>query len=162
MNGALRDGLESELKHASLNEQQAVLERAWQHVERAHDLSQAHAGPHVRVHLRMLAFGWGRCDRQEVIGQLARILVAAPGSWMGRAPLRNTGGADVGILTPTAIPEDLRQLLSVVPRSAVIRWAARLTAGVLHRVRAPDTKTGDVSHDRSPSMSGVVTLRSAP
>lgn len=111
MNVALRDALESELKQASVSEQNAELERAWQHLERAHILSQAYAGPHVGVHLRMLAFGWRRRDRHEVVGQLARILVAAPGSWLGRAPLGNTGGADVGILTPMAIPEDLRQLL---------------------------------------------------
>jgi hypothetical protein len=111
MNPTLRSALEAELKQATASEQQARPERAWQHLERAHILSQAYAGPHVRVHLRMLAFGWRRRDRHEVVGQVARILVAAPGSWLGRAPLGNTGGANVGILTPMAIPEDLRKLL---------------------------------------------------
>ena len=85
--------------------------RAWHHLERAHVLSQAHAWPHVRVHALMLAAGLRRGDSREVLGQLARLLVAAPGSWLGRAPLGNTGGADVGLLTPMPIPEDLRQLL---------------------------------------------------
>jgi hypothetical protein len=47
----------------------------------------------------------------ELLGQLARVLVAAPGSWLGRAPLGNTGGTNVGILTPMSISEDLRVLL---------------------------------------------------
>jgi len=111
MDPLLRDAFESELEQASATEQQAELERAWKHLERAHILSQSYAGPHVRVHLRMLAFGWRRRDRREVVGQLARIAVAAPGSWLGRAPLGNTGGANVGILTPMTIPEDLRPLL---------------------------------------------------
>ena len=81
------------------------------HLERAHVLSQAFAGPHVRVHGRMLGYGLRRLDLREVLGQLARVLVAAPGSWLGRAPLGNTGGADVGILTPMPIPEDLQALL---------------------------------------------------
>jgi len=39
------------------------------------------------------------------------VLLAAPGSWLGRAPLGNTGGANVGIFTPMAIPEDLQRML---------------------------------------------------
>jgi len=35
----------------------------------------------------------------------------AHGSWTGRAPRGNTGGADVGIFTPMEIPPDLRALL---------------------------------------------------
>jgi hypothetical protein len=74
-------------------------------------LSQAYAWPHVLVHMHMLLAGWARRDLREVAGQLVRIAVAAPGSWLGRAPLGNTGGASVGILTPMPIPEDLRRIL---------------------------------------------------
>ena len=84
---------------------------SWRHLERAHILSQAYAWPHVWVHARMLVAAWRRRDVREIGGQLARVLVAAPGSWLGRAPLGNTGGADVGILTPMPIPEDLQRLL---------------------------------------------------
>jgi hypothetical protein len=85
--------------------------RAWHHLERAHVLSQAHAWPHVRVHALMLAAGLRRGDAREVLGQLVRVLAAAPASWLGRAPLGNTGGSGVGMLTPKPIPEDLRRLL---------------------------------------------------
>ena len=74
-------------------------------------LSQAHAWPHVRVHALMLGAGFRRRDAREVVGQLARVLLAAPASWLGCAPLGNTGGADVSMLTPKAIPDDLRRLL---------------------------------------------------
>lgn len=111
MKPKLRGYFETELREASEAERNGDLPRAWRHLERSHVLSQAHAGPHVRVHVRMFAFGWRRRNGREVLGQLARILVAAPGSWLGRAPLGNTGGADVGILVSMPIPEALQALL---------------------------------------------------
>src|SRR3954469_24554392 len=79
----------------------------WAHLERAHILSQPLAGPHVRTHLAMLAYGIRHRDRREAIGQIVRVLVAAPGSWTGRYPLGNTGGANVSALRPMPLPEDL-------------------------------------------------------
>lgn len=86
--------------------------RAWSHLERAHILSQAYAWPHVYVHARMLHAAWQRRDLREVVGQLIRIVLAAPGSWLNRAPLGNTGGADVGMLTPMPIFADLQRILT--------------------------------------------------
>lgn len=60
----------------------------------------------------MFAFAWRRRDVRELLGQLSRLLLAAPGSWTGRAPRGNTGGAGVGIFTPMEIPADLAALLS--------------------------------------------------
>jgi hypothetical protein len=100
-----------ELLEASSAEQDRDFERAWRHLERAHVLSQAYAGPHVAVHARMLGFGWRQRDQREVLGQLVRVLVAGPASLLGRAPLGNSGRASVGINTPMAIPEDLQKLL---------------------------------------------------
>jgi hypothetical protein len=111
MESKLRAAFEAELRQAAEAERGGEPPRAWRHLERAHILSQAHAGPHSRVHCRMFAFGWRRGDVRELLGQLARLLVAAPGSWLGRAPLGNTGGANVGIRTPMPIPEELRVLL---------------------------------------------------
>ncbi|HET9452296.1 MAG TPA: DUF3703 domain-containing protein [Aggregicoccus sp.] len=111
MSPVLRTAFERELAQARDQERAGALREAWRHLERAHVLSQAFALPHVRVHGRMLGYGLRRLDAREVLGQLARVLVAAPGSWLGRAPLGNTGGADVGILTPLPIPADLQALL---------------------------------------------------
>jgi hypothetical protein len=85
--------------------------RAWSHLERAHILSQAYPWPHIWVHGRMLAAAWRRRDLREMVGQVVRVIVAAPGSWLGRAPLGNTGGSDVGILTPMPLPADLQRIL---------------------------------------------------
>lgn len=87
----------------------AIGERS--HLERAHILSQPIAIPHVRTHLSMLSAGFRRRDRREVIGQLLRLLVAAPGSWTGRYPAGNTGGADVSAFLVMPIPDDLRGIL---------------------------------------------------
>lgn len=111
MKPKLREHFEAELHQSREAERGGDLPRAWRHLERAHILSQAHAGPHVRVHVHMFGFGWRRRNARELLGQVARILVAAPGSWLGRAPLGNTGGANVSILTPMPIPADLQALL---------------------------------------------------
>jgi Protein of unknown function (DUF3703) len=83
----------------------------WKHLERAHILSQPMAAPHVRTHLAMLAYGFRRRAPREIVGQLLRLVVAGPGSWTGRYPVGNTGGADVSAFQPMPIPEDLRAIL---------------------------------------------------
>jgi hypothetical protein len=107
----LRQAYELELASARSAEAERRFEVAWHHLERAHVLSQPFAGPHVQVHVRMFGFAWRRRDSRELLGQIPRILFAAPGSWTGRAPRGNTGGADVGIFTPMEIPDDLASLL---------------------------------------------------
>ena len=83
----------------------------WSHLERAHILSQPMAWPHVRTHVAMLAAGVRRRDRREVLGQLARVLLAAPGSLSGKYPPGNTGGASVSAFRPMPIPQDLQEVL---------------------------------------------------
>jgi hypothetical protein len=111
MNPRLREAFERELANARTAERDDDVRRAWSHLERAHVLSQAHARSHLRVHGWMLGFAWRRRDLREWVGQLPRLLLAAPGSWTGRAPRGNTGGARVGIFTPMTIPADLAALL---------------------------------------------------
>jgi Protein of unknown function (DUF3703) len=111
MKSTLRAYFETELREAATAERVGDLSRAWRHLERAHVLSQQHAWPHVRAHRHMFAFGWRRGDGREMLAQLARILVAAPGSWLGLAPKGNTGGGAVGIREPMPIPADLQAML---------------------------------------------------
>lgn len=112
MRPPLRTAFESEL---TLAEGPIARDRAWHHLERAHVLSQAYAWPHLRVHVCMLAFAWRHRLVREFLGQLPRILLAMPGSWIGRAPLGNTGGANVGIFTPMPVPAELQELLEPKP-----------------------------------------------
>jgi hypothetical protein len=83
----------------------------WNHLERAHILSQPLAVAHVRTHLAMLGYGIRHRDRHEIAGQLFRLLVAGPGSALRHYPLGNTGGSRVSAVTPMPIPDDLRALL---------------------------------------------------
>jgi hypothetical protein len=87
------------------------LRREWNHLERAHILSQPMAGPHVRTHLAMLGFAVRHHDAREILGQAFRVVVAGPGSLTKRHPVANTGGADVSAFLPMPIPDDLRVLL---------------------------------------------------
>ena len=96
---------------ATARSQRSDPDEAWKALERAHILSQGFAGAHVGVHWAMLRYGLARRDLREVIGQLIRLLVAGPGSLIGRVPLGNTGRARVRINQPMPIPEDLALLL---------------------------------------------------
>ena len=84
---------------------------AWRALERAHILSQPFAWPHVRVHAAMLLFALRHGDWHEVAGQMPRLVLAAPASLLGRAPRGNTGGTNVGILTPLPVPPDIEEIL---------------------------------------------------
>jgi Protein of unknown function (DUF3703) len=83
----------------------------WSHLERAHILSQPLAVAHIRTHLAMLGYGIRHRDRHEITGQLIRLVVAGPGSALGRYPVGNTGGADVKAVTPMPIPAELQAVL---------------------------------------------------
>lgn len=112
MKTGLRESFEAEMRQAEEALARGETRAAWRALERAHILSQAYAWPHVRVHWAMLRFGWRQRDAREVWGQVFRLLLAAPASWLGRAPLGNTGGARVSAFQPMPIPEDLAQILA--------------------------------------------------
>jgi len=86
------------------------LDRAFAHLERAHIVGQRHTWLHARAHCGMLAIGWQRRDRREIVGQLGRVIAALLFSrlWV---PVGNTGGANVSPFTPMPLPDDLRTLL---------------------------------------------------
>ena len=114
---ALRERWADERAAARSARQRNDLDDEWRLLERAHVLSQPLAAAHVRTHLSMLGYGIRRRDRREIVGQLARLVVAAPGTWTGRYPVGNTGGANVSALQPMPIPDDL---LSVLSGSAIV------------------------------------------
>lgn len=86
--------------------------RRWAHLERAHIISQPYPWPHTRNHVAMLSLALRQHDRREALGQIVRIIVAAPGSLSGRYPDGNTGRTAAGLMTPMAIPEDLAATLT--------------------------------------------------
>ncbi|MBZ6256755.1 DUF3703 domain-containing protein [Streptomyces olivaceus] len=59
----------------------------------------------------MLRLALRERDLTEVLGQLVRLVVAAPGSAAGKYPDGNTGRTRAGLTTPMPIPGDLAALL---------------------------------------------------
>lgn len=105
----VRSAFEAELRAA---QQAPDTADRWTALERAHILSQPWPWPHTRAHAVMLAVAWRERDRRETFGQLIRLLVAAPGSALGRYPEGNTGRATVPLTQPMPIPADLADLLA--------------------------------------------------
>ncbi|WP_305094153.1 DUF3703 domain-containing protein [Prescottella sp. R16] len=87
-------------------------EERWRHLERAHIASQPSPWLHTCNHAAMLALALRQRDRREAVGQVVRIVVAAPGSLTGRYPDGNTGRTAAGLTTPMPIPGDLAAALS--------------------------------------------------
>jgi hypothetical protein len=58
-------------------------ETGWRALERAHIFAQPWAIAHVRVHWRMLGLALRHRDRRDVVGQVVRLIAAAPGSVSG-------------------------------------------------------------------------------
>jgi hypothetical protein len=63
-------------------------DQRWAHLELAHILSQRDPWLHTRNHAAMLMLALRQRDRREAIGQIIRIIAAAPGSLSGRYPER--------------------------------------------------------------------------
>jgi hypothetical protein len=114
MPAAVRDRIRDDRRAASQARRDGDRERAWRLLEETHVLAQPWAWPHLRSHLDMLRLAVATRDRHEVIGQLGRVLVAAPGSAMGRYPRGNTGRATVPATQPMPVPEELARLLDTV------------------------------------------------
>ena len=110
MNLELRNAYEGELRAANTAAAEGKVEVAFQHLERAHILSQRYTSEHVHVHWLMLCLGVSTGAWLEVIGQSTRIVAAAVFSriWV---PIGNTGRANVSAMKPMPVPEDLRSLL---------------------------------------------------
>jgi hypothetical protein len=108
----LRAAWAQERAEAGSARQRNDVEDEWRHLERAHVLSQPMAVAHVRTHVTMLGYGLRHRDGREIVGQLVRMVVAAPGTWTGRYPVGNTGGANVSAMKPMPIPDDLRAVLN--------------------------------------------------
>lgn len=88
-------------------------EACWNHLERAHILSQNYWKQHFVVHWWMFSLALKTKNRKEILGQLPRLLLAIPGSIFNRAPKGNIGSSRVGIFEPMELPDDLRLILEL-------------------------------------------------
>ena len=84
---------------------------AWQHLERAHIISQPHLGLHLASHWTMLGFAVEQRDWRETVGQIVRLALAPLGALTGRIPVGNTGRSNVSAFQPMPVPDDLRRAI---------------------------------------------------
>lgn len=84
------------------------IEKGWLKLAEAHIISQPYPWLHTRVHWRMLKTGIRQSNNREIVGQLLRLLVAAPGSILGRYPQGNTGRSNVSMFLPMEISREIQ------------------------------------------------------
>lgn len=109
MPAVVRTAFDAELDTARATTDTAT---AWRAAERAHILSQPWPWPHTVVHAVMLRRALSEHNRAEAIGQVIRLLVAGPGSALGRYPTGNTGRANVPLTQRMPVPADLAAVLA--------------------------------------------------
>lgn len=114
----IRPYVQAELATMFEAERESDQHLAFRRLERAHVLSQAAAIEHLRVHGHMLRFAFRQGLDREALGQVPRLLLAAPLSLVGLIPTGNTGGSNVSGLRPMPVPADLQQIID----GARARW----------------------------------------
>lgn len=66
-------------------------------LEEEHILSQPKAWPHFLVHWEILKLAAAHRVWNEFFCQIPRLILAMPGSWLGKAPKGNVGSSKMGI-----------------------------------------------------------------
>jgi len=112
MTPEIRDRLRGHRRAAGTARRASDIDTAWRLLEDAHVLSQPWAVAHVGVHWAMLRAAFAQRDGAEVRGQVLRLVVAGPGSLVGRYPVGNTGRAHVAATAPMPVRPDLAAMLS--------------------------------------------------
>jgi len=112
----IRPYIQLELAAAAAAERHGDHRQAFRHLERAHILSQGATIEHARVHGYMLGFALRHGLVREALGQIPRLLLAAPLSLVGLVPSGNSGGSNLSGLRPMPVPEDLQQLIDGAQR----------------------------------------------
>ena len=80
-------------------------------LERAHLIGQGIFVWHWRTHWHMLSLALSQSNRQEAIGQLARLSLVPLGHLLQRLPLGNVGSTRMGAFDTAPLPDDIARLL---------------------------------------------------
>lgn len=107
----IRPHVDAELQAAEVAERQGRAAEAFAHLERAHVLGQPSTLQHVRVHGRMLVWGWRQRSIRECLGQVPRMIGAATLTVFGLVPAGNTGGSRVSPFQPMAVAPELAAII---------------------------------------------------
>lgn len=84
---------------------------AWHHIERAHIIGQRYPYQHTQTHWKMLLLGWLTGNFKEIVGQIMRLMLGAPFSFINKIPVGNVGSSRVSLVQSQELPEDLAELL---------------------------------------------------
>lgn len=87
-------------------------DQAWESLAEAHIFSQSDPWLHSAVHWKMLGLGWRQRNWREIQGQVLRLLLAAPGSILGKYPVGNTGRSNVSAFQAMPVSDRIREKLS--------------------------------------------------
>lgn len=90
--------------------QEANLQQAWRHLEKAHVIGQAYPFQNSYVHWKMLRFGIKIKTGREIRGQIPRLLIGGIKSFVGKIPVGNTGGANVPPLKSLPIEREVADI----------------------------------------------------
>ncbi len=110
MNKIIKTAFEEEMQKAKEFYLKSDWNTCFLYLERAHILGQRNFISHTVNHWWMLKVGFKKKDSKEILGQIPRLLFGGITSLLGKAPIGNTGGANVGILQPMPIPKDLQEI----------------------------------------------------
>jgi Protein of unknown function (DUF3703) len=113
MSAAVRARFDADMTAARELARAGDVATAWARLEEAHVLSQPSAVPHLRTHAAMFALAVRIRDGREAVGQIARMVVAVPGSSSGRYPVGNTGRSNVSMFAPMPVSDDLAEVLEL-------------------------------------------------
>ncbi len=128
MSPELRTAYRQSLQSAKSHYADRNYDAAFASLETAHILGQQYLLPHMIVHIWMLRVGAARRDKQEILGQIVRLVATVPGFIIGWVPLGNTGGANVSALKPMPVPDALSRL---VPKPRILRELGLRLAAVI-------------------------------
>ena len=107
---SLKPFYKAELKEYCIGKESGNFQKAWNHLERAHIIGQRYPYAHSYVHWKMLQFGIKIKSRNEIIGQIPRLLFGGVKSFVGKVPVGNPGGANVPPLQPFPIEKELQDI----------------------------------------------------
>lgn len=82
----------------------------FEHLSRAHIISQLSWIHHLYVHFLMYKYACSRKDYKEVKGQVLRMIVTIPGHILKKIPSGNIGWTTIGLTETRPIPHDLVKL----------------------------------------------------
>ncbi|MEO9803610.1 MAG: DUF3703 domain-containing protein [Reichenbachiella sp.] len=87
-------------------------DQVWYHLERAHIIAQAYPWPHTKVHWKMLCQGVREKSFREIFGQVIRLSLGGPFSFINQIPKGNIGSTKVSMTKPQQIPVDIMKMFS--------------------------------------------------